>query len=130
MSRPSPYHHLTVQAKQARQREAMREPAVPCPHCEAQTTPADLLRHVENCSGLREPHPLSRWITWGEALELGVPRQTLHRWVRQGRVRWRVSMGKDVLRERGRPPGRTYLLRDITKLAAVRSRISPMRGTK
>lgn len=129
MSRPSPYHRLTVQAKQARQREAMREPAVPCPHCDAQTTPADLLRHVEACSGQRDPHPLSKWVTWGEAIELGVPEETFRRWVRRRAVRSRVRARPDNERRgRGRPARRVYLVRDVVKLMALRRRITPRDG--
>jgi hypothetical protein len=125
VSRPNPYHRLSISAKQARHREAMREPSIACPHCDTQTTAADLLRHLEACSGRREPHPLSKWVTWSEALALGVARDTLSRWVRQGRVRSRVSVRVDGERNRGRPARRRYLLRDVTKLLALRKRISP-----
>jgi len=97
----------------------MREPAIPCPHCEAQTTAADLVRHVATtCPGRREPHALSKWVTWCEALELGVPRETMHRWVRQGRVH-----------TRGIPRRRRYLLRDVTKLLVMRRKVGPINRT-
>jgi hypothetical protein len=130
MRKPAEYRRLSIVAKQARQLAAMREPPVTCPHCDVQTAPADLLRHVENsCPGSRQPHPLSKWVTWAEALQLGVPPMALSRWVRQGRVRWRVSVRVDSQRRPGRPVRRMYLLRDISKLLAIRSRISNRRVT-
>jgi hypothetical protein len=114
--RRTEYHLLSVAAKQAAQQSRLREPAVACPHCDAQTTPADLLRHVDSCSGPREPHPLSKWVAWPEARELGVPKGTLARWVTQGRVRSRI-------RAQGGRAFRLYLLRDVTKLMALRKRI-------
>lgn len=67
MTPTSEYGRLSLAAKQARHREAMREPAIPCPRCETMTMPADLLRHVESCPGQREPHPLNRWASRARA---------------------------------------------------------------
>jgi hypothetical protein len=109
---PSSYHRLSVAAKQGAHRERMREPSIACPHCHTQTTTAYLLRHVQTgCEGRRAPHPLSRWIPWGEVIRLGVPRATLCRWVGQGRVL-----------QRGAARRRQYLLRDVTWLLASRTR--------
>jgi hypothetical protein len=113
MSRTSEYQRLSVAEKQARHRQAMREPAIPCPHCDTQTTVADLLRHVETCPGRREPHPLSEWVGWREALALGVLPGTLSRWVRKGKVR-----------TRGEAWRREYLRRDLAKLLAARRGVS------
>lgn len=118
------YRRMSVSAKQAVHRDRMREPGVSCPHCDAQTTPADLLRHVEICAGPREPHPLSKWAAWPEVRGLGVPKQTLGRWVKQGRVRSRI-------RAQGARAFRLYLLRDVTKLVAFRRRMAgPISGTR
>ena len=104
---------LSVREKELVQRDRMREPAVVCPHCETQTTVADLLTHVEErCPGARAPHQLSRWVTWTEAKRLGVPEPTLSRWINRGLVR-------------SRPAGeqRKYLLRDLAlRLAQRRGR--------
>jgi hypothetical protein len=104
------YQRLSIGQKQALHRERMREPAVPCPVCETQTTAADLLEHVEiRCPGPREPNPNASWINWRQALDLGVPRETLSRWARQG-----------VVRMRGELQDRRYLLRDIAVRVAAR----------
>lgn len=114
----NPYHRMSRAEKVTRHREQMREPAIPCPFCETQTTVVDLPRHVKDgCPGQRAPHPLSEWVTWSEALALGVPRQTMSRWVRQG-----------LVRARGERDRREYLRRDVTKLAVARMR-SPTNGT-
>jgi len=85
----------------------MREPAIACPVCETQTTVVDLPRHMESCNGPRDPHPLSEWMSWTEALALGVKQGTLSKWVRSGKVRMR-----------GAPWRRKYLRRDIAKRMA------------
>jgi len=131
-SRRSQYRYLTAAAKQARQIASMREPGVACPHCDATTSPSDLLRHVEgSCPGAREPHQLSRWISRGEAIELGVPWETLRRWVGQGKVRSRIRVrqaGEQEQRRPGRPSLRVYLVRDVAKMLALRHRIMPTSG--
>lgn len=114
----APYARLTVGQKQRRHRDGMREPAVRCPACETQTTVADLLMHIEmRCPGASSPepppHPRSRWVTWREALELGVPRGTMNRWIGRGLVRTRTVP----------IPQRQYLLRDlVTRIADRRAR--------
>lgn len=106
------YQRMSIGEKQARHRERMREPAVACPVCETQTTAAELLEHVAHrCSGPREPNPHAAWITWAQALALGVLPGTISRWVKRGTVR-----------VRGEPQDRRYLLRDLAlRLAAVRT---------
>jgi hypothetical protein len=108
-----PYGRLSVVAKQVDHRERMREPAVRCPLCEAQTTVADLLGHVaRRCPGRRAPHPLSRWVGWAEAIALGIAPGTMSRWVRRG-----------VVLSRGGARSRQYLLRDLAvRLAERRER--------
>lgn len=110
-----PYARLSVAEKEIRQREDMREPAVRCPSCDTQTTSNDLVQHVEErCQGPREPHPQSRWITFADAMKLGVQRGTLSKWVRKGRVRVRAA-GEQ----------RQYLLRDLAVRLAERRREFP-----
>jgi hypothetical protein len=97
------YHRMSVAEKQAYARANVREQAVACPKCDTQTTAADLLEHVEKrCQGPREPGPGSKWVTWREALALGVTGWTLSRWVSAGDVRFRGELNE-----------RQYLLRDI-----------------
>lgn len=108
--RTSEYHRLSAAAKEARHRDRMREPAIQCPRCGTSTTVVDLPRHRQTtCPGRREPHPLSEWISWGQALELGVPPGTLSRWVRRGEVR-----------ARGPRRRREYLRLDVTLMLARR----------
>lgn len=108
--RANRYRRLTLAEKQVRQRDQMREPSVTCPRCETQTSPADLVQHVqERCTGPREPHPQSRWIRRTEAMRM-IPEYTLQRWARRG-----------LIRQRGQGRGRReYLLRDVTRLIALR----------
>lgn len=116
MSRPpKSYARMSLAEKQVAQREAMREPAVRCPRCDVQTTVADLLAHLETrCLGTsptrEEPHPAAKWVTWREALDFGVPRNTMHRWIRRGLVRSRTVP----------VPQRQYLLRDVVMRMAER----------
>jgi hypothetical protein len=124
----SKYHQLSNAEKQAHARTAMREPAVVCPSCETQTTVADLLRHAETCAGPRAPHPRSKWITWKQAMEMGVAKPTLSRWVNRGLVRTRVKVSREV-NGPGRPAQRIYLERDIVRRVGFRRRISSTDGT-
>lgn len=106
------YARLSVPEKQADDRNRMREPSVSCPHCEVQTTVADLLQHVEQrCARSREPHLLSRWISWREAISLGVKKSTMGWWIEKGLVRWQ-----------GQSKSRVYLMRDIVTRIASRQR--------
>lgn len=108
----SKYHKLTVEEKEKRNRDRMREPAVTCPHCEVKMPVAELLAHVnERCEGKREPHPLSKWLTWTEVVSLGAPVANIKRWVAEGRIRTRGKPGKRAKR---------YLARDAVKLVALR----------
>lgn len=111
----SDYTRMSVGEKQAHHRDQMREPPIACPLCETQTTVADLVQHVEarcpeaRSPGRREPHPRSKWIGYREALVLGgVPKATLSRWVKLGRVRVRSPGDR-----------RQYLLRDLVRLRAL-----------
>lgn len=110
----SEYHRMSIGQKQAHARGAAREQAVVCPRCETQTTPADLLTHLaERCPGRRDPHPASAWVTWRQALALGVPRATLSRWVDRGLVRCR-----------GEAQDRRYLMRDLaSRIASQRAAV-------
>lgn len=108
---PQPrYHRMSIAAKQALQRERMREPAVVCPACETQTTASDLLEHVATrCTGPRDPSATAQWITWRQALDLGVLPGTMSKWVKRGRVR-----------TSGELQDRRYLLRDVAVRMATR----------
>lgn len=107
----SDYHKLSVADKERVQRESLREPAIPCPYCEAKTTVADLLAHIEKrCPGERPMHPQMKWVSWREALTYGVKRKSLSRWASNGDVR--VD---------GRPGRRRYLLRDIVRMMAKKN---------
>jgi hypothetical protein len=103
---------MSLADKQARHRNRMREPAVSCPECGTQTTAADLIAHVAaRCPGPRDPHPGSKWVSWRDALALGVLRGTLSKWVARGAVR-----------VRGETQQREYLMRDIAvRVAAARA---------
>jgi hypothetical protein len=104
------YRRLSIAGKQALHRNRMREPSVACPVCDAQTTAADLLKHIATrCPGPQEPGAGSRWVSWREALALGVPRSTMNKWVKRGRVR-----------VRGELQARQYLLRDVAMRLAER----------
>ena len=104
MEGSSPYHRMSIAQKQAHHRDRMREPAVVCPRCETQTTAADLLEHMQNrCTGRRAPSPHSKWVSWRQALALGVAPKTLSRWAQRGWVR---AVGEE-------PQCRLYLARDI-----------------
>lgn len=112
------YRHLTAAAKQARVEAASREPAIACPRCGTMTTVADGRRHLaETCTGRREAHPLSKWVSWRQAVEMGVPKQTLHDWVQRGVVQIRTGA-----------EGRQYLERDVVWLLMLRGPVSRTRG--
>lgn len=106
----SDYHKLSIAEKRAQALATVREPAVTCPNCDVQVMPADLLAHLEQrCAGPRAPGPSSKWLTWREALALGVNRQTLSRWARSGLVRFM-----------GERQDRKYLMRDLSLRIAQR----------
>jgi hypothetical protein len=111
VGRSSAYGRLSIAQKQRRALDEMREPSVACPRCETQTSATELVEHLKRCTGPREPHPRSRWVTWGEALELGVPRVTMNRWIGRGLIRTRTVP----------VPQRQYLLRDLVRRMAERS---------
>ena len=105
------YRRMNVVEKQAHQRTKMREAAVVCPICEVHTTARDLLGHIATrCPGRRVPHPASAWVSWREAIALGVPRGTLSRWVKF-----------DLVRSRGPIKEQRYLLRDLATCLAWRT---------
>jgi hypothetical protein len=104
------YHKMSLAKKQAHALAQLREPSVACPVCDTQLPPVDLLRHFgSTCAGPRAPHPASAWLTWREALKLGVPRGTLSRWAARG-----------IVRTQGEKMDRRYLLRDVTKALSRR----------
>lgn len=84
---------MSVAAKQALHRDRMREPPVQCKRCETQVVPSDAVRHAATCPGPREPHPLSRWLTWREVRALGIAKSTLSQWIASGRVRRKSENG-------------------------------------
>lgn len=87
--KPAAYHKLPIAEKRMEALARAREPAVSCPTCDMQVMPVDLLAHMDQrCPGPREPGPGAKWISWREALALGVGRQSLTRWVQAGMVRF------------------------------------------
>ena len=113
------YQELSVADKIRYHRERMREPAMRCPACGIAVQPDDLLAHVEErCEGMPEPHPHSKWVTWGEALEQGIANTTLHHLVSSGRVR-----------TKGRRRARRYLLRDIALFLSRRAGATSKNGS-
>jgi hypothetical protein len=124
------YSRLSTAEKERRHLDRMREPPIRCPQCETAVQPDELLVHqAERCPGKPEPHPLSKWVTWGEARRLGVPAMSLSRWTRKGWVRVRHEAQQERKRGRGRPAKRRYHLRDLVQVAAGR-RITNTRVTK
>lgn len=90
----SRYHKLPIAEKRAEDLARVREPAVTCRICDTQVMRADLLAHIDNrCPGRREPGPGSKWVTWGEARAIGVPKRTIVRWVKRGYVRVKGGRG-------------------------------------
>lgn len=99
----SAYHRLPIADKRRLAIAQVREPFVRCPACDTQLIPADVPAHVrERCTGRPEPHPLARWVTWREAVAMGMSAATLNRAVATG-----------VVRARGKRSKRVLLLRDV-----------------
>lgn len=99
----SDYRRLSIAQKRTQHLARMRAPAVTCPSCDIQVMPSDLLAHVtQRCTGPREPGPGDKWLTWREAVALGVSEMNLSRWSRGGKVRSRGGRGD-----------RQYLERDL-----------------
>ena len=108
------YHRMSAPDKRRLARARMREDPLRCPRCGLGVQPDDLLKHVEErCEGRGGVPQQARWVTWSEALAMGVPRKTMHRWVRAGRVR-----------SYGQPRKRKYLMRDISIQIAKRKIVS------
>lgn len=105
------YRRLSIVQKRALDLARARDAAVRCPHCEMQVMPADMSNHLEQrCAGRPEPGPGSKWVTWREALSMGVPGKTFARWVERGDVRF-IGARQD----------RKYLLRDLALRIAQRN---------
>jgi hypothetical protein len=113
------YHRMTVAAKQALHLDRMREPPVQCKRCETQVVPADAARHAATCAGRREPHPLSRWLSWREVRAMGVAKSTLSQWVRSRKVEARSEDGR-----------RRFSERDVAKLILERGGPGSRTGTE
>lgn len=108
--RPSQYHLLSANEKRTVSLARVRPPAVTCPACDTQVMSADLLAHIEQrCTGPREPGPGSKWVSWAEALKLGISKKALWTWVHRGDVRMRGERGE-----------RQYLHRDLVVQVARR----------
>lgn len=104
------YGHLTRAEKREKSITSVRESSVTCPCCDTHVMPVDLLEHLElRCAGPRDPGPGAKWVTWREALKMGVRKETLSRWVRNETVRFK-----------GAPGDRHYLLRDLALRIALR----------
>ena len=116
-----PYRHLSVAEKEtyARDHAPARPPSVACPYCGLQTTPRHLLSHIASgCDGRRQEHHADEYVTFREALNLGVPRAELSRWVHSGRVRQKLKMIDGAMR-------RVYRLCDIVMTYAIRRGSAP-----
>ena len=88
VARMSSYQKMSIVEKRAVALSSVREASVTCPDCDTQVMPVDLLAHrSDRCPGRREPGPSARWVTWREALAMGVPAMTLSRWASNGHVR-------------------------------------------
>lgn len=104
------YRRLSVVQKRALDLSRARSAAVRCQECDMQVMPVDLVAHLEQrCAGRPAPGAGEKWLTWREALAMGVPRETLRRWVGAGFVRF-VGERQD----------RKYLLRDLAQKIAQR----------
>lgn len=111
------YARLSLQEKQRLVRQDEREDPLRCPTCGMQLLPEELVRHMRNqnrCPGPApadrgEPLKNARYVSWREAMQMGVNRQTLSRWSKQGHVRWF-----------GERQDRKYLLRDLARKIAQR----------
>lgn len=113
------YHKLSAADKRARTRTAARPNPTRCPACEAAVQPRDLLGHLERCPGPAEPHPADDRVTFAQAVAMGAPRSSLSRWDRDG-----------LVRTSGEPGEKRYLLRDLAKVLAARSRQSRERNQR
>lgn len=109
--RPAAYHLMSIAEKQAAARAQVAEPPVACPvDCGTKVAPADLLGHIaERCPGPADPGPAAAWVDRRAAEEMGVPPQTLHYWAKRG-----------LVRTRGQPMDRKYLLRDLARRVVSR----------
>lgn len=109
--RPTSYQRLSIIEKRALDVSRVREQPIACPECGVGVMPEELLAHLgKRCEGQKAPGPRAKWVTWPEARALGVPRQTLARWVAHGFVRFV-----------GEPQSRKYLLRDLVIRIAQRN---------
>ena len=103
------YHQLSIAEKQAHAVAGQRERPTVCLTCDMQMMPDDLPNHKKRCSG---PGPAIKFVTWPEALALGVPHSTFGRWVNEGLIRYE-----------GDPPDRKYVKRDLIKELEKRGRL-------
>ncbi len=107
---PKHYHRLSAAEKERHNR--LQEPPTRCHCCEMAVSPDDLLKHVDEwCKGRPDPHPYSRWISWGEAIALGLSKKRLELGIGSGEIRHRVKRGR-----------KAYLKRDIVLFVAARKR--------
>lgn len=117
------YHSLSIQEKQAEALARVRERPVACPICGMQLMRADLLAHIGmRCTGPSEPGPGAKWITWGEAVALGVKELGGTRAAMQMRLsRWSRpdSDGRIRVRARGGRGDRKYLEGDLQWWLAI-----------
>ena len=111
---PHAYQLLSVAEKMARSLAVAREQPVRCPACSMACVVEQLLAHVrERCEGRPEPGPLARWLTWREAVAMGLPKTGLHRATAQGHVRAHGPLKR-----------RLYLARDVVLEVARRAMVA------
>lgn len=109
--KPAAYHLMSIKEKSARALGQARDASVRCPDCDMAVLPVDLLAHMqERCGGQPEIGAGAKWVSWREALAMGVPGKTFARWVERGFVRF-VGERQD----------RKYLLRDLALRIAQRN---------
>lgn len=99
----SDYHKLSIDEKRRQTLSSAREPAIMCPICDMQVTPADLVVHVEHrCTGPRTPGASAKWATFREAIRYGASSRMLTYWTATGTVRVTGTRGEQ-----------RYLVRDL-----------------
>lgn len=105
------YHKMSVAEKELHNRQ--HDIPARCPVCYVAIMPMDEESHVDRCVGQPPPGPRSRWVSFSQALKMGITGAQLSR---------RAS--DDRIRTKGEHGHRRYLLRDITRFLAARKRLA------
>ena len=109
------YSRLSLAEKELRNRSH----GVPrrCPVCELGLQPGEMQAHKKRCAGLPSFCRADRWLTWGQAVNMGAPEATLRGWVDRGIVRTSGDVGSV-----------RYLLGDVDKCILIRDLAAQPRG--